>query len=444
MKRILAVVLVLILAALCFAACDGEGGSSLVPGSSNITSNIPSETPSDTSSELPSTPSHLPTPPPSSSDVSGEVSSKEDEDTTPTFTPIADEDRYYYKNLTDLQKEIYLILKDYIENFTTGYITLETEKGKIESIDEIIVANLALRNDHPEYFWIPNRYGYMIDGFGTYSFAYLGNGDKEEEAYLCSKEEAELMLKSQNDIVNGFISTLKPDMTDYDIELALHDWLAGYVNYSDEAAASYETYPLAYTAYGALVNGSAVCEGYAEAFTLILNRLGIESVTITGTLDGVGHKWNMVNIGGDWYHVDVTNDDNQIIEHGIDYIHRFFNLSDSHLFDRGYVIDPDFSADVMENESFNLTRPSATATLKSYYNVSGYVVKANLPSENFISLIEEAKKNGKKIFEFHIDEDLTEFDYISFIQEANTALSESDIQVHWMGWGDNDKFIIFK
>ena len=49
------------------------------------------------------------------------------------------------------------------------------------------------------------------------------------------------------------------------------------------------------------------------------------------------------------------------------------------------------------------------------------------------------------MFEFHIDEQLTEFDYnLTFIPEANKQLVELDVQVYWMGWGDNDKFLIFK
>ena len=61
-----------------------------------------------------------------------------------------------------------------------------------------------------------------------------------------------------------------------------------------------------HTAYGALNNGVAVCDGYSEGFKMILEELGITSNLIMNAT----HEWNEVSYNGSWYFVDCTNDDN--------------------------------------------------------------------------------------------------------------------------------------
>lgn len=60
------------------------------------------------------------------------------------------------------------------------------------------------------------------------------------------------------------------------------------------------------TAYGALVTGSAVGEGYAMAFKALCDELGIECYVVTGTHIGVKHAWNIVMLEGNYYHIDVS------------------------------------------------------------------------------------------------------------------------------------------
>jgi len=63
---------------------------------------------------------------------------------------------------------------------------------------------------------------------------------------------------------------------------------------------------LAATAYGALVNGRAVGEGYAMAFKALCDELGFDSRIVLGHLDGMIHAWNIVMLYGDYYHIDVA------------------------------------------------------------------------------------------------------------------------------------------
>lgn len=91
------------------------------------------------------------------------------------------------------------------------------------------------------------------------------------------------------------------DMSDIQKMIALHNWLATNCKYDY----TYEKY----TVYDALVTGSSVCQGYKDAYEMMLRYVGIVEV---GTASGGNHTWNQVKVGGQWYNIDVTWDSNAI------------------------------------------------------------------------------------------------------------------------------------
>lgn len=77
-------------------------------------------------------------------------------------------------------------------------------------------------------------------------------------------------------------------------------------------------------AYGILVDGTAVCTGYARAFQLLAQASGLQSVVVTGVANsGVttgGHAWNRVSVDGQWLVVDTTWDDATDAQLGTNYL----------------------------------------------------------------------------------------------------------------------------
>ncbi len=90
------------------------------------------------------------------------------------------------------------------------------------------------------------------------------------------------------------------------------------------------------SAYGALVEGSTVCTGYAKAYKALCDYMGLECIMVNGTQDEVGHAWNMVMLDGTPYYVDCTYGDTG---GGSDYC--LFSVDE--LKDREYVIDEEYS-----------------------------------------------------------------------------------------------------
>lgn len=93
--------------------------------------------------------------------------------------------------------------------------------------------------------------------------------------------------------------------------LILHDSLIARVNYNYEVAHDLPAPTMRiYGAYGALVDGNAVCNGYTLAFQALLNRLEIPNAyVVSDPVENMTHAWNLAEIDGDWYHIDTTWDD---------------------------------------------------------------------------------------------------------------------------------------
>ena len=60
---------------------------------------------------------------------------------------------------------------------------------------------------------------------------------------------------------------------------------------------------------GSVIYGEALCEGYSKTFAYLCQSVGIPCVCVHGYGNGGDHMWNMVQLDGEWYHVDVTWDD---------------------------------------------------------------------------------------------------------------------------------------
>jgi len=90
-------------------------------------------------------------------------------------------------------------------------------------------------------------------------------------------------------------------MSDADKVLEVHDWICDYLEYGCIDGLD------SYKAFGAINNGIAVCSGYAELFDIFMNILDIPAVVVSSW--ELNHAWNMVQIDGEWYWLDVTWDD---------------------------------------------------------------------------------------------------------------------------------------
>jgi uncharacterized protein YdcH (DUF465 family) len=135
-------------------------------------------------------------------------------------------------------------------------------------------------------------------------------------------------------------NVIKPEMTELEKEMALHDYIATHVTYDMESFKKNDIPRKRHTPYGALIENSAVCDGYARSLQILLNAVGIEVTMVTGDADFLGgsvnpnltlHAWNIVKINGVYYHVDPTANDVDLDDGKSDISYYHFNLSDKQM-----------------------------------------------------------------------------------------------------------------
>jgi transglutaminase/protease-like cytokinesis protein 3 len=102
---------------------------------------------------------------------------------------------------------------------------------------------------------------------------------------------------------------IRKGMSDLEKVKSIHDYLVLSVAYDYDNFLKNNVSDDSYEAYGALINKIAVCDGYTKSMALILNKVGVQTLQVSGSGNGGNHSWNMVKIDGQYYHVDSTWDD---------------------------------------------------------------------------------------------------------------------------------------
>ncbi|MBQ9860219.1 MAG: hypothetical protein IJO76_06050 [Clostridia bacterium] len=253
--------------------------------------------------------------------------------------PIVDADKYItayennwqYKHLSSADQArygaIYTVLTD---SFAVDEIVTVAGKEEygvriplpyaLSSKEEAKALYNAFFRDNPRFFYVDNAYeleGYMQDDVPQYdTLALVYTLDAAARRTACAALEQRL---------NEALQHCPVSQDQYEMELYLHDWLVQNCTYSDKAASvGSAAFPNAFNAYGALVEGEAVCEGYARGLQLLLAERGIASTPVIGRslVNDEDHMWNLVKVNGFNYFVDATwNDSNGQTGH------TYFNLS---------------------------------------------------------------------------------------------------------------------
>ncbi|MBR0485254.1 MAG: hypothetical protein IJJ69_10825 [Oscillospiraceae bacterium] len=198
---------------------------------------------------------------------------------------------------------------------------------KLDS-EEIVLAMGELERKHPEIFWIN---GYSMKSNDVSSEVTL----KVMNQY--SPDELRRMSEQVDFAVEQILNTVNPEDSDYEKALQIHDYLVTHTEYDQSAVNSGKG--LWSTAFGCLINGSAVCQGYSQAFQILMNRLGIECGICSGDAKSEPHAWNYIKLNGQYYWVDVTWDDPVSENHNFDWIHHGYFLIDDRMLARSRTFE---------------------------------------------------------------------------------------------------------
>lgn len=207
----------------------------------------------------------------------------------------------------------------------------------------------------------------------TYSLTYYDTAEQEE---------------ALDEKVDGIIESLQLDgMTDEEKVRAIYGYICDNTEYDYDNLQDDE-YSLKHTAYAALVDGKAVCQGYSTALYRLLLEAGVDNRIVFGTDaaagdDGKGekgrdHTWNIVKIGDVFYNCDVTKDDELGKDHY--YLRAAGSFDEDHIRDAEYL-DEAFTADhPMAEEDYGFS------PLKTLSSVAGLAVNVKTLFQNLIGM----------------------------------------------------------
>ncbi|HBN56634.1 MAG TPA: hypothetical protein DD414_07645, partial [Lachnospiraceae bacterium] len=148
-------------------------------------------------------------------------------------------------------------------------------------------------NEHPDLYFVGKKYSYSRTDQAIVQVMFTYNDSLKEEDFQTGVDKA--------------LAAVNEGMSPLEKAIVLHDYLAVNCEYDKERLADGTIPDTSYTAYGVLVDRIAVCEGYALAYKYLLNQAGINCYMVTSTT--MKHGWNLIELDGEYYHVDVTWDD---------------------------------------------------------------------------------------------------------------------------------------
>lgn len=232
--------------------------------------------------------------------------------------------------LTGCTREHYALHGDYSIGFTNTDVivvsireALRTRAAKIhirydshtDNMDDIAAVVRELMQCAAAETARPDEGDYLRYQYGGYETQYaytLTDGLYHYEItvvpdyYTTAAQEAKVDDRVAQVITELHLSGLN----EYERIRAVCDYVEGHVQY-DQVHKKHPTYHLRSTAYGALVNSRATCQGYAVLTYRLLREAGVQTRIVTGMAvspDGARepHAWNIAAVDGVYYNLDLT------------------------------------------------------------------------------------------------------------------------------------------
>lgn len=220
---------------------------------------------------------------------------------------------YYYNHMNKQQQAVYHAMKTGIQSLAPSFPCPRME-GK-----ELTDVFLKLRLDCPELFF--------VSGFHFRYYPDSANVELSPE-YLFDKNKIKDHQKAMKARVEKLVRPAVT-MAELEKEQYVHDFICQNVRY-DKLKKSYS-----HEILGPLGQGVGVCEGIAKTVKILCDQLGIWCIAVISEANPeknikYRHAWNIVKIGGTYYHLDATFDNT--LSHMGPVRYDYFNLDDGKVF----------------------------------------------------------------------------------------------------------------
>lgn len=224
----------------------------------------------------------------------------------------------------------------------------------------------SLFDECPEFFYLDLFSRSYTAYYDSASGALLYVRYEFEPVYTMAQDKITAAKADWEAQLSDILTLVTPEMSDLEKALILHDYLC--------TRFSYDTSLEIHDSYTFLQEKRGVCEAYAATYAALLTRLNIPNGFAKS--EEMMHIWNVVQIDGEWYHVDISLDDpldNRLRDQPGKALHTNFLRSDAGITETGHT---SWTADVVctstkYEQSFLAELVSGVVTdQNSFYGVS--------------------------------------------------------------------------
>ncbi|WP_343208031.1 transglutaminase domain-containing protein [Anaerolentibacter hominis] len=222
-------------------------------------------------------------------------------------------EQYYYNHMNKLEQSVYYAMRNGLTSLAPSFLVPRMESRELTEIF------FRLRLDCPEIFYaVGFRYRFYQDS---------GNIEMIPD-YLFDKSKVKDHQKAMEARVEKLVRPVR-SLTEWEKEEFIHDFICSNVRYDKLKK------PYSHEIIGPLGQGVGVCEGIAKSVKILCDALGIWCIIAVSEANPekeikYRHAWNIVRIGGTYYHLDATFDNS--LGYCGSLRHDYFNLSDRQLF----------------------------------------------------------------------------------------------------------------
>lgn len=204
--------------------------------------------------------------------------------------------------------------------------------------------------DHPEFFWLTADYIYYYNDEGYITEFYPSYYSNDISDMTAEVEQS----------VNNALASMWGLSSDVEKVKYAHDYLTNTIDYVEN--------DMDQTAYSGFVRKQTVCVGYAKCFAYMMHKMGIRCAIVTGSTGGVNHAWNILELDGEYYLMDVTWDD-PVGNPADTYYYKYFNITDEQMAgDHSKGTYANVDGDYID---ISLYLPTANGTKYSFENAFG-------------------------------------------------------------------------
>lgn len=327
---------------------------------------------------------------------------------------------FYYRQLDSVGQMMYNAMVGAIESGKNYHTFKGVDAEKIEERVERVV--YAIYSDRPDLFWLE---------LGWYFAKREGVGENNDQAMLVigfcdfwNVNSANGMIYSFEEKVTEIVDEANKLSGDYEKIKYVHDLIVSNTEYNEEGMENNNAE--SNSSYTCLVENKAVCGGYSRAFQLLMNRLGIDCISVFGRSLDEAHMWNCVWVEGEPYFMDLTwaDHDNAIIYEW--FCASFEDIKSSHF----------------PNDDFSI--PACTADKYNFYVYNGYIMN-EYDRGKFNDILLKQKNNKAMFVKFSSVSELREsiIDLITRKKWQNLSALENKNKISYYADEEMLIFIIY-